>query len=210
MRERIKSYLVFTSFGYRLVMFVLMPLAMVGLEALFTNVFGGAAIVVVMVMLLSTEVFADNWFLGGIQEKDGAKIDYLKTSHKSMNVMRSALMLDLVRRFLAFTGIAAICYLMNEFLPGVGNMSIGEVAFAVLVNYGLSVAGTVVARFISYIWLNLAVAYVVATPALLAQILVWWIPVWVLNLLFGVFCVAACILAVKLAMWKVKGGYYDK
>ncbi len=210
MREKIKSYLVFTSFGYRLLMFALIPLAMIGCELMMATIFGAAGILIVLLLLLFVEIFADNWFLGGIQEKGAEKIDYLKSSAKGMKVMQNALILDLVRRFLAFVGVTVISYLLNQFLLGVENQSIDRIVFAVLISYGISVTGTLIARFVSLMWMNLIVAYFAATPALLSQIILIWVPAWIMNIVLGIFCVAMFVLAVKIAMWKVKGGYYDK
>ena len=72
MKQKIKGYLVFTSLGYRVGVFILMPLALVGIQVLFSGPAGG-------MLLPLLEIMADNWFLGGIQEKNAENMDYLKS-----------------------------------------------------------------------------------------------------------------------------------
>ena len=206
MKKKLKSYLVFTGFWYRILMFAIMPIALLALQILS----GFPAIVMFLIMI---EIVADNWFLGGIQEKGAEKIDCLKTSCKGMEIMRSALVFDLIRRLLAATGIFGFSYLAGRFLGAEGNHW-ETCLLSIVISFTLSVAGTLISRFESYLWVNMVTAYLAAVIGLIFILLSEneaFAP-WkgILGIAFVILGICVSILAVKVAMKKVKGGYYDK
>lgn len=211
MKQSIKGYLVFTSLGYRLAVFILMPLALVGLHVLSASEVGGSG-PINMLLLLMLEIVCDNWFLGGIQEKNAENLDYLKTSSRGMKVMRSVLVMDFARRFMTAVTVLGICFMLDKFLFQTNSQIEADLIFPVLVSYSLSVLGTLITRFQSYFWVNMVAGYVAAIIGAVLFILVMFgvIEVFVTNIIFGVLAVIFSILGVKIAMARVEGGYYDK
>lgn len=120
MKRFLKSYLVFTSWIYRIVMFLIMPIVVIAVVLYIGGAFGnfssyrgapGATVcIVVMLLLPMVEIISDNWMFGGIQSKDVEQLDYLKTSGVGMRVLRRALSLDLLRKFLSVVVIVGVSY----------------------------------------------------------------------------------------------------
>ena len=230
MKKMMKSYLVFTSSVYRTVMYVLMPAAMVGICFCLGSRCGEAVREVILMgvalFLIIVEIISDSWLFGGIQARDPERIDYLKTSGQGMKIMRNALSMDLLRKLLASLGVMAVCYLVlrrggNVFARGTlwvdydTSSSIvkdmGILLYLALVSYFFSALGTFLSRYGSAVWLNAVIGYVTMTPALFCMCLPG-VPEYVLfyDLLFAILSAGISAVAVKLAMKKMEGGYYDK
>ena len=140
MKQKVEGYLVFTSLGYRLAVDILIPLALVGFHVFFSGEEGGSG-PIIMLLLPLLEIVCDNWFLGGIQEKNAENMDYLKTSSKGMKVIRSVLILDFARRFMTAVTVFGICFLMNRFLFHADSQIGADLILPVLMSYSLSVLG---------------------------------------------------------------------
>lgn len=228
MKRIFKSYLVFTSLIYRIVMFIIMPLVIIVTVLWSGGGFESADIltiksepgimvcVVVMLFLPMVEIISDNWMFGGIQSKNADKLDYLKTSSIGKQVLRRALLIDLLRKFLSALGIICVSYgiLYWRLMPDLISVLIENdwklLLYAVLVSYFFSVLGTVLARYGSMLWLNVMVAYLVEIiisvcvySALMTQAVGYCV-------LYAILDVAVSILAVRIVMKKVEGSYYDK
>lgn len=125
--KRVKGYLVFTSFAYRIVMYLLMPAALVAIVVWAGTNIGDVSVPLVLMLLPLAEIISDSWLFGGLQARDSEKIDYLKTSGRGMAVMRNALGLDLFRKFLTALCVIAVsyCFVQQakkglEGMPGAG------------------------------------------------------------------------------------------
>lgn len=221
MVKKIKGYLLFTSLVYRIIMFGVLPLVFGGGYIAAAAVKMDGAFLLTMILMIPTllvlmEIFADNWMFGGIQDRDGAKMDFLKTSPKGMKLLENALVLDLVRRLVTLSVIMAVCFLANmamgiEMFGGDAVKEAGVLAGLALASYTLSVLGTLITRFFSWFWGNCLVGNVamyvnmfccgglLRTEKLIA-----------LNCVFALLAAGATVLAVKAAMGRVRGGYYDK
>lgn len=216
MKHKIRSYLVFTSLWYKIIMFVVLPLVLLGIQVFSTIVFRGTAIPVFVMILIMVEIMADYWFLGGIQEKGSEKIDYLKTSPRGMEVMKSALFIDLVRRFLFHTGIFGLARMITLILESsdrVGELiGFGELLLVIFLSYTLSVLGIFISRFTSYLWVNLLCGYIGAIAGLVILLVCTSIPAPLVlpNAALVVLGGGISVLIVKIAMLKVEGSYYDK
>lgn len=228
MKRILNSYLVFTSLIYRIVMFIIVPIVMIGAVLCIGGAFGGVGIpnlfylpgtsvcIVVMMFLPMVEIISDNWIFGGIQSKEAEKLECLKSSGVGMQVLRNALSIDLLRKFLSAAVITGVSYgiLYWRLMPDLVKILIENdwklLLYAILVSYLFSVLGTVLARFGSMVWLNVMIAYLVEIiisvclyNALMTHAVVYCV-------LSAILDVAVSILAVRIVMKKVEGSYYDK
>lgn len=226
MKRCVKSYLVFTSLLYRIVMFVIIPIIMIGLllwmEVYIGGIGGtslsdfhvGAVYFVVMIFLSMFEIISDNWMFGGIQSKDVEKLDYMKTSGVGMQVIRSALSIDLLRKFLSAVGITGILYWITMLIRRGYDVSFGNIRIllcAVLVSYFCSALGTMLARYGSTVYINMMIASVFEFFVMLCMVLVEMLKYGsICCLLFAILDVFVSILAVKTAMKKMEGSYCEK
>lgn len=216
MKQKIRSYLVFTSFWYKIIMFAVLPAALLGMQVFSSVVFQGTAIHLSVAVLILAEVMADNWFLGGIQEKGSEKIDYLKTSSRGMEIMKSVLVMDLMRRLLFHVGILGVSWVITQIfgatIEAAKLAGLGKVLLAVALTYTLSVLGIFIARFTSYLWVNLLCGYIGSIAGLAILLVCISMPVSVVLPDIGLVVLGGGIsfLMVKIAMLKVEGSYYDK
>lgn len=218
MRRICKSYLVFTGFGYRLVMFGLVPLLLLGIQAAAVSQGKNLSIILPLTMS-SIEVMADSWFLGGIQSKNAEKMDFLKTSTEGMRVLKTALIMDFLRRFVSMTVVFLLCCGIARLGGGKASAippvwMIALLVFPLLFGYTFSVLATLVGRFSSFFWMNMLVAYPIPIVGAVS-ISILSDPVYMdMAVLFDIALAALgivlVVLAVRTAVKKVEGSYYDR
>lgn len=209
MKKKIKSYLVFTPFVYRIVVFIVIPVLSMWLGVYAVSRFGemGELRVVPAVMLLTlAEIISDNWLFSGIQAKESEKMDFLKTSGRGMEMMQNALILDLLRKFLTVLAVITVCYLLS-------GMS-GGLLYVVLVSYTVSALGTFLSRYGGTLWINVCIGQFAMALEIVCLLCVFLSGLSefmaAFDLLFLVFGILISVLIVRKAMQKVKGGYYDR
>ncbi len=218
MKQKIKSYLVFTSVLYKILMLLVLPVLLLGIQVFASVVFQGTVIPLSILVLIFAEIFGDTFVLGGIQEKNSEKMDYLKTSPRGMKVMKSVLIMDLLRRFLSCVvifGLLRVSMWAFGATPGSERLAgPGALLLAVLLTYTFSVLGIFLSRFGSLLWINMLCAYAGAIVGLVlffigtGGMLPLLLPL--MNTAMGILAVGLSILTVKIAMMKVEGSYYDK
>lgn len=209
-----KSYLVFTGFVYRLVVFWLVPLLLLGIQA--AAVFLGRNLSVILPLVMaSIETMADSWFLGGIQSKDAAKMDFLKTSAEGMRIMKTALIMDFLRRFVSMTAVFLLCCGIARLgggkapaIPSVYKNAL--LVFPLLFGYAFSVLATLVGRFSSFFWINILLAYPIPILGAVCMYLIRLNPVYMnmaalCDIALAAFGILFVVLAVRTAMKKVEG-----
>lgn len=232
MKERIKSYFVFASVFYRIVMYLVIPVFFVGFAFWAGSIVGEAVLILAAVLLPTVEVISDSWMFGGIQTKDPAKLDYIKTSWKGSRIMKNALMVDMLRRFLFSAGILGICRLviyaagkgtetglgLGEkealLISGVwnigGSRGLGIFLFLTGMVYFLSTLGTFLSRYGSMIWINMTIGSAAGTLVMLGLRLPHLSEhIFAYALFFGILGICISLLAVRTAMKKMEEGYYD-
>lgn len=212
----IKGYLVFTSLFYRIIMFGILPVAFIALDicaAAFKGRNVQVLLIIMHLLIVMVEVLADTWVFGGIQGKDAAKIDFLKTSPKGMGLLRNALVMDLVRRFLSLSVIMAACVLIKsrgvDMFGGDAVKGLGVTLSLILSSYAVTVLCIILARFASMLWQSMLAGYLgvliesayVGVLIALGHPLVW-------CFVFAVLAMGASILAVKVVM-KYAGAWRD-
>lgn len=226
MRNRIKSYLVFTGFWYRLAVFLLAPLALIGLGLWIERmVWGGrmaTGVIIAAVLLPIVEIVSDNWLFGGIQTKDSMRLEYLKTSGRGMDILRAALWMDLLRKFLSALGIMALCRLAGTWLAaaegadyGFGMMDwgleAGVLLYFALLSYFVSTLGTFLSRFGDMLWINLLAGYGAAFVMLFGLILLNLADIiFIIDIICAIFGILISVVTVRTAMKRVERSYYDK
>lgn len=217
--RKIKSYFVFTSFPYRMAIFVILPLAMLAIVGLISMGMERKSYfftpVLIPLFLIVIEVVADNWMFGGIQAKHAEKMDVLRTSGRGMEMIKDALALDLIRRLLSMAGVTAICLLAEMLLMGGTAAGVFEIMPMLLsmlfLCYDISVLGTLAARFGSVVWINYLIGYAGFFLGILGSAAVSWQRGGVVSaIMLAVLAVPMSVLTVRVAMKKVRGGYYDK
>lgn len=216
MKHKVRSYLVFTSLWYKIIMFAVLPVVLLGMQVLSAIVFQGTAMHLSVMVLIMVEIMADNWFLGGIQEKGSEKIDYLKTSSRGMEIMKNVLVMDLIRRFCSMGVILGVSWLITRIFGTTYEATklagFGGLLLAIFLPYTLSVLGIFIARFTSYLWVNLLCGYVGSIAGLVILLVCTsiLIPMALPNAALVVLGGGISVLIVKIAMLKVEGSYYDK
>jgi len=210
----LKSYLVFTSLLYRIVMFILLPGGLIA-ASFFWRGLGGVVAVAETAVFILAEAMADNWLFGGIHRADGAKLDYLKTSGRGMRLLRAALAMDLARRFLAAllvfgSGLALIGTAEPEFVGGIAE-GIGTALFSAIASSCLATLAVFVSRYGDMLWINMLLGYGAAILGLMC----WTLPglgeyIWFYDLIFAVLGLLCGCITVSTAVKKVEGSYYGK
>lgn len=221
LKQKIKGYLVFTPFGYKIILFAVLPLVLLGLQLVISMIYQGTGLPLFGGTLVLVEILADNWFLGGIQDKNSEKIDYLKTSGKGMRIMKNVLITDVVRRFLSCAVILGMAQAIAQVCACAAGVSEKsriaplQVLFVLLLTYTLSALGVFLARFTSYLWVNLLYGYIGSIVGLTVGLI--WISLALPGALaagavffLAVLAVGISVLMVAIAMIKVEGSYYDK
>lgn len=230
--KRVRSYIVFASVPYRIAVWLVIPAGLTGLGVWGGSRFGDIGLLFALILFEEAEVLSDSWLFGGIQAKDSEKIDYLKSSGRGMAVMGNALVIDLARKLLTALGVAVLTYCligqMKTGLTGIpelvadfvsmGNVfqETGSLAYLVLLSYSVSVLGTFLSRYGSTVFGNMLIGYgamiLVGLAGIFGQMLSGYPSnlIFLLDLLAAAAAAGVSVLAVKAAMKKVRGGYYDE
>lgn len=220
MKSGIKSYLVFTSLWYRLVVYLLIPVALIGLGLWFEGQMGGGGmgVIIVAALLPVVEIVSDNWLFGGLQTRDSMQLEYLKTSGRGMEVLRNALRMDLARKFLSALAVVLLTRLAGGWIVEGGIFAAAGSApytavllYFVLVAYFAATLGTFLSRFSGMLWINLLIAYgalfMVAFSIALLNLAEYMLLIDIICVAFGI---AISIVAVEVAMKRVERSYYDQ
>ncbi len=109
MKEKIQSYLVFTSGVYKLLQFLVVPVCMIALQFLLAGVDLLLLQWTLVCVLVFVEVMLDHMTFGGIAMKDGRQLEYFKGSRKGIRIIKSALWVNLIRILVQGAFIFLIC-----------------------------------------------------------------------------------------------------
>lgn len=211
MKETLKSYLVFTSLGYRIWALIIIPLIFAGLAELLLGYDELAgAVTGICCCIVMIEIMTDYWLYGGICVKNTRSMEYLKTSVKGKVVLQKGLIMDLVRRFVYLFLFSLLCVLrsgnMEYFVTGMTSYLIVVIALnisrylpSVQMQLGVSMCGM-------FLYLLLQIAFASAVRASSDKIQTIIIEL----IILGVAAIASSILTVWHAMYRVKGSYYEK
>ena len=232
MGKRVKSYIVFTSVAYRIVLYLLIPVALTAFCTWTGTYMGDASLVPTLMLLTLAEVISDSWLFGGLQHRDAENMDYLKASGRGLSLVRNALAVDLFRKFLTALctvmaswllvgqvkrGLAGMPDLVVDFVSRGGPLQrSGLLAYLVLLTYCFSALGTFLSRYGSAVYGNMLFGYgamiLVCLAGLFGPSLVKYPSngIFLLDLLCLAVGIGVSVLAVRIAMRKVEGGYYEE
>ncbi len=213
----IKCYNGFATISHRILIFLMIPLAVLVTQQLLYKVLGVVGMQPIYVsFLVAAETILDYWVFGGFTEKDFEGWDYIKCSKRGIQTLRSAIVFDNVRRFLWITGTLALTiYIdgkrMQEGFWNGATFGIEEVGlfFAMVFSaYGISMLLITVSRYTSLLLLILIGVYAAMFPVVLLCVIIYRYPV-VMCGISGIIALAISILSVWNIMRKVKGSFYN-
>ena len=205
MNKYIKSYHLFVSSHMeRFGIYVAYPILLIIGNVLIAHFFSNYIICLIASMLLTcaVELFCDHSFFGGITSRDTNKLDYIKTSHKGMDILLFGIITDAVRRFITVSLIITIS-LHNQ----VSATTLFTGVFATLF---LTELGLIICRFCITIQFAFVISSLLQFPIIwlailiAAQLLPLWAP-FVLALLWLVFT----FLGRYIIMRTARRSYYD-
>ena len=186
-----KSYLAFTSTGYRILGLIVFPVLLLALTVSMGMEAAGAAVA-------CYEILADFWLFSGILKKDTGSMDYLKTSIYGTDIIKKGLAADCIRRFVDLGILSFAGYLssgrLNNFTAGL------TVYLVVMVLLNVS-------RHLSGFMMHFSISSV---GLLIYSILVKFVSGAAAAGIVAVVDVLASIVTVWYAMYCVKGSYYEK
>lgn len=232
MKKTVKSYLVFTSRLYRLVMFAVLPAAWAGICFWTCGMAShgrNGMLILTALFLPIAETISDSWLFAGIQTSSSPKLDYLKTSGRGQSLMRRALIMDVMRKLVfsgAFMGIGYASLWLTELPAGGGKGNFAEAASAkwgaqagvgaallclIMLSFFFSVLGTFLSRYGNMIWTNVIVGYGIAALEFVSLFLpgLFRHP-YAYAAGFGLLGLCVSVVAVRAAMGRMERSYYDE
>lgn len=216
MMRVLKCYFAFSGLIYRLIMFLGMPVLMIGFHCYILQTRGWDMSLVLLLGWSCIEIFADSWFLGGIQSKECEKLDYLKTSPKGIQLFRSTLVADVLRRLLTAVGLTIIFRTISQYtvseerrIWGVEGME--YLVFAVLSCFALAQIGVFLARFSGYLWFNMLIAYLLFQIGGVIVLLIRMSEAVLFpGIVFACLAILFAVLPVMVGMRRMEGSFYDR
>lgn len=221
----LKSYSVFTSFAYKLIIWLLYHLlAIFGCVLVQNGVFGfldkdgfhySVATAVLLNGFMFVEIMSDFWLFSGIQSKTANHMDFLKLSVSGRQIFRNALIMDTLRRLITIV----VCNMINVFIGVVifntttslkSNLTI--VALYILMGYFLSALGVFMSRFGITVWINFGITYVANffTSFVIFMLIQSSIPMWTILSLLAIANIVISYITIVYPLKKMEDSYNDK
>lgn len=104
----VRRYKVFTPRLYLSLVLFIIPVAAFGVQVLFERL-GLLSTIAAYWLFLIADIFGDYWVFGGICSKSSARLEYMKSSFYGSKVMRTGIVMDLVRRLLWMLLLCGAC-----------------------------------------------------------------------------------------------------
>lgn len=210
--KKIKCYLAFTTGIYRILLFLVMPVAVIGLQAVISEGDSFSGLLTAVALIASAEVLADGFSFAGIASREAGGMEYLKSSARGQKILCTALSVNLVRQLLEEVLILLACQGISSSYRGTALLEKGELStffMLALLGYFMTVSGVAAVRFFSNIMFSMGVLCVEILPVL-----------GILRLMMSSYTAAGVLLAVLTAaagiggIWFVmkrgRESYYDK
>ncbi|MBR4027890.1 MAG: hypothetical protein IKJ01_10175 [Lachnospiraceae bacterium] len=217
MIRAIRSYFVFSEWRYRIILFVVIPISFIGIDYLLSqiltagNIKDGVEIAIMVIgasILVMAEVFGEYWFLAGINSRKGKNMEYLKTSNCFLEIMKSCLIVDWMRRWIT---ISVVFIITGDFdmKSAEGVLKWGKIFAGICLTVAIAQIGVYLARYMTLFHFVFLIAYISGSITVFAMILVMNYPL-VGGIVSGVLAVGSGMFSVWHTLKRVKGGYYDK
>lgn len=215
MIKALRSYFVFAGWSYRIIILLIVPSILIGIDFLLDKVMlepGGLIQTVFMLMygvlLVIAETMGEYWFLAGINSKKRKSMEYLKTSNGYLDCMKNILMVDTVRRMVT---IGLVFFFMGNFdiKTAEGLTRWSEKMACMCVVMGVAQTAVWIARHMVMINFVFLTAYLCGIAVLLLMLLTLQFPL-VCGVVSAVYVVGFSIFSIWYTLQKVKGGYYDR
>lgn len=208
--KRMKAYLLFTSWRYKLGIFLGLPLAVLagGMFWGHWGVVSGFGFLMAAGIIFA-EVMTDQGVFNGIHSKRGYKLDFLKTSPLGGNILFYGLAGDLVRRLLTATVCTGIAWAVKVLAVESGWAGCLGMALAIYIGEAL---GIFISRFTRSVILCLFTAYggILAGLGLCGLIAIFSAPgLWVMDGLLALSAAALSTLVVRTGMKKWRRTFFD-
>jgi len=212
MKDRVRSFLVFTTLGYRILAFLVIPVIGILLGHLVTDKLMMPGYLLAAFLLPSAEIMIDHFIFGGICAKDVSHLEYLKCSKRGEWVTENALIGGMVRILLTiavvFIGNHISLWVLYPNETYTYNVVLVPVALA-LSTFGVTMLIITVSRFFDMLFIH----YVLATAGVISSYFMTELIANNVNAGLGigaVLAVAGAVISVKIAMWRIKESYHDK
>ena len=212
MRRMIRSYLALTPFLYRLVLFVLIPIAVIAIQQLFPMEDAVLCTFFITLIMVFVEILLDYWVFGGISTRDGAKIEYLKTSNCGIKLMKNALTINMVRQLHESSVMTIVSVILFLALNRGESLRAKDVLVStnlLMLEYVVVITLLTVARFFDGWQVNMFISYAGVILMLGGCYLVGK-HVTIMFVLLVVSALLVSALSVNMALKRVRESYYDK
>lgn len=218
MIRKIRSYLVFTAIGTRILVFGVIPLGAIAATLYMATVMGDGLTMLEPLILCSIycggEIMADLWTFGGILSPKGGLPEYCKTSCRGLSFLTDAIKINAGRQF-------ATELLLLVLLRGILCVSGGEQfllpefwfmgGYLLLMSFFFLQLGILVSRFFGMLYAQTCVALV---SILLMEMLSMIFLSAAGNVIALGTAMVLAIVATVVGVWMVKRkgarGYYDE
>lgn len=220
MGKRMKSYLAFTTVAYKVVLFILVPLAAIGIQVLLAPMEylePGLGLRLTAMLMVQLEIIMDYWVFGAVAAKGNSCLEYLKTSARGLKLMKTALWQDAFRVFaecllVLSLGMAAHHLVRRDFAGFTRQMEAEEtlklLAIAMAV-YFVAVSGQMITRHFDNIQANL-IAAVMANFILLPLLWMVILSGYFMLAALTIFSVTISVFGLRQIMTRVEESYYDE
>lgn len=211
---KIKKYLALTPLLYKLVVFLITPIAFLfGMAYLSNQEFGVAIEISVYSSLLIMELWMDNFLFQGITHK--GQMEILKTAYHGLNILNDGLLVDKIRRFTQLF----LLTLLSQYtgLVEKADISIPVVCFfflEALLQYSIVEIMLLLTRHLSVPIIFCVIAMATFFISVLFQVPAIWIVQENLEYLFlGILLILAIMISIfshRYMMKRIYAGYYDE
>lgn len=212
MKDRIRSFLVFTSFGYRLATFVILPLLGIWIGHMYCKKYMMPGYLVTAFLLVPIEIMIDHFIFGGICVKDVSHLEYLKCSKRGEWVTRNALLGGMVRVLMTMLMVFVANHISMMILyPDASyGYNVILVPLALLLSsFTVIMLGATIGRFFE----NVSVYYLIALGGVALETGFLYLiekHIYMGVIVSVIVSVVVGYFSLEIAMKHIKESYYDK
>lgn len=217
--RKVKSYFIHLKLAYRICMFLIMPILVVGLELLCAICLDMSAIAYSLAIMVCFEVICDYFSFGGIYSKEGTVQNFYKTSPRGKKVYLNVFLVHGIRRALTIFGFTVFCILL-EWLVGmdflIGGSWSSHILWALLISvgaYAWSVIASFVCRKLDMVMVTWGVGIWGFTFLTVLNAVSLFLPILTIAMVaivFAIISIAGTIFLIWYNRRKLEESYYDE